>query len=455
MRNLNVFINALLVFIVLSFLTACVHTHDLRPKLDSYVNAFVEQDKFSGSVFVAQNGKTLLSKGYGMANYEHDIPNTPDTKFRLASITKQFTALAIMQLQEMGLLSLDDTVSKYIHKYPKGDKITIHNLLTHTSGIPNVQSLEDYKRKKIKPHTLEQLIDRFKDKPLDFHPGDRYQYSNSGYMLLGYIIEKISGKNYETFLKENIFAPLSMKDSGYDKAGTVLKNRASGYRLVENKLINSDYIDMSFPAASGALYSTANDLHKWDQALYSEKLISKESLAKMFNSHMSSSFPGYGYGWIIRRSKERYIVEHAGGIDGFSTDILRYPEEKLCVIVLSNFAFGQAWKISNGLAAIVLGERYEWPEKKVAITVDPTIYDQYVGRYKLDEGFIITISQEDNRLFAQAGEQVKIELSPSSLTDFFHRDFILEISFIKDADGKIKSLVLHDMGDHKAQRIED
>jgi|SRR5580700_4117231 CubicO group peptidase (beta-lactamase class C family) len=459
MKILNIFFNVLFAVTVFSSM-GCIHSKNLKPKLDAYLNELAEQKRFSGSVLVAKDGQVLLSKGYGMANYEHGVPNTPQTKFRLASITKQFTATAIMQLQELGLLSVSDTVSKYIPKYPNGDKITIHHLLTHTSGIPNVTSFSDYKRKKIKPHTLEQLIERFKDKPLEFEPGERFQYSNSGYMLLSYIIEKVSGQKYEDFLKENIFKPLGMNDSGFDKSSIVLKNRASGYSLVNDVLVNADYIDMSFPAGAGALYSTVVDLYRWDQALYSDKLLSKKSIDTIFFAFRNVTddneqpFPGFGYGWITRQSKGRSIVEHSGAIDGFSNDIRRYLEEKLCIIVLGNIAHTKAEWISHTLAAIASGEKYEWPKKRVAVKIDPIIYDQYIGRYKLDDNFTINISKQNNMLFAQLNDRAKIQLFPESETEFFQKWIDIQLTFVKDANGKVRQLILHDNGDHTAEKVE-
>ena len=438
--------------VLLGQLLACSTSRNLKRDLNSYVQTLAEQKKFSGSVLVAKDGEILLNKGYGMANYEHDVANTPHTKFRLASITKQFTAMAVMQLYEQGLLKLDDKLSKYIPDYPHGDKIAIHHLLTHTSGV--AYDISKHKKNKIKPHTLEQLIERFKYEPLQFEPGERYQYSNAGYILLSYIIEKASGKTYETFLKENIFIPLSMNDSGYDISSSILKNRASGYSLVGNTIVNSEYINMSVPAGAGALYSTVEDLYAWDRALYTEKLLSKKSLARIFNSHISSDFPGYGYGWITRRSGGRFITEHLGFIDGFSTNILRYPDDDVFIVVLSNYMQGHAWRISNGLAAIIFKEKYIITKKPVAISVDPAIYDQYVGHYRVKDDYLIAVSKENNRLFAKAGEQVKIELTPASLTDFFQRDFMLQITFVKDQSGKVTGLVIHGNNeDNFAERL--
>ena len=429
-------------------------------KLNNYVKAYVAIDQFRGSVLVAKNGKVLLCKGYGMANYEHDIPNTPQTKFRLASITKQFTAMAIMQLKEKGLLSVNDTLSKYIPDYPNGDKINIHHLLTHTSGIPNLPVFPESKKKKLESYTLEQRIELFKHAPLAFKPGEKYSYNNSGYILLNYIIEKVSGKTYETILKENIFDPLGMNNSGYDKVGLIIKDRASGYSLDGSKFINAAYIDMSYVAGAGALYSTVEDLYLWDQALYSEKLLPKKSLAALFTPYvvMDQSIPdsfSYGYGWRIGKIGNHNFVGHTGRFDGFKTNICRYPGDNISIIVLSNFDHSNISQLSSGLAAIVFGEPYELPKKRIAIVVDPQIYDQYVGKYRLKKDFILTVTKEDNKLIAQATGQGRVEIYPESETEFFNEAIDAQISFAKDEKGKVTKLILHQGGmDQGAEKIE-
>jgi CubicO group peptidase (beta-lactamase class C family) len=220
-------------------------TKSIEAEVDAYVKPYLEMGGFSGSILIAKGGKILLKKGYGMANYELGVPNTPDTKFHIASVSKPFTAAAVMLLQERGLLSVSDPLTKFISDYPKGDKITVHHLLTHTSGIPNVNNYPDYDAKSKFPQTPASLVEMFKNKPLIMQPGDQYNYSNSNYNLLAYIIEKVSGKSYGEFLKENIFQPLAMKDTGHDgQAETLLKNRASGYVPVGvSGFENAPYLD--------------------------------------------------------------------------------------------------------------------------------------------------------------------------------------------------------------------
>ncbi|MFA5075177.1 MAG: serine hydrolase [Candidatus Babeliales bacterium] len=423
----------------------------IKSKLDKYIKAYVELGWFSGSVLVAKDGKILLCKAYGMANYEHNIPNTPQTKFRIGSLTKQFTAMAIMLLREKKLLHVNDKICKYIPDYPNGDKITIHHLLTHTSGIPNFTEFPECKIEQLKSHNTEQLINIFKDKSLEFEPGEKYNYSNSGYILLTYIIEKISEKNYETFLKENIFEPLGMKDSGCDSFITIIKNRASGYGIFNDELVNAAYIDMSFTSGAGILYSTIEDLYLWDQALYKEKLVSQKSLDEIFTPFKDS----YGYGWIITQSSGHKLVAHAGGINGFSSDISRYPDDHVCIIVLSNFEHAQSSEIAAGLEAIIFGEKYEIPKKLIVISINPEVYNQYVGDYKLKENFFLTITKENNKLFVQATGQSKFQIYPESETKFFYKYINAQISFVRDEDNKVTKLILHQGGmDQEADKVE-
>jgi CubicO group peptidase (beta-lactamase class C family) len=439
----------IILFFLLSVL--CV-AQDIAAKVDEYINAQMKLGNFSGSILIAQGDKILVSKGYGMANLELDVSNTPQTKFRLGSVTKQFTSMAIMQLQEKGLLNVNDPIKKYISDYPNGDKITIHHLLTHTSGIPNLTDFPDFTETMMIPSPVEKTIERFKNKPLEFEPGEKFSYSNSGYVLLGYLVEKISGKSYESFLNENIFQPLNMTNSGYDHNSTILKNRASGYSLGKDGLINAPYIDMSLPIGGGALYSTVEDLYLWDRALYTEKLVSKASLEKMFTPFKED----YGYGWAITELFNRKRVSHSGGINGFSCNISRYVNDDVCVIVLSNIEHAPVGQMAKDLAAIVFGEKYELPQERVAIQVDPNIYDAYVGEYQVDTTLILNITKEDNRLFAQAigTGQPTFEIFPESETKFFLKVVDAQITFVKDEKGTITELILHQMGDHHAKKIK-
>jgi CubicO group peptidase (beta-lactamase class C family) len=423
----------------------------IASKLDEYLSAAAKQG-FTGSALVARYGKVIFSKGYGMANAEWDIPNTPLTKFRLGSITKQFTAASILLLQERGKLGAQDPVCKFFDNCPESWKeITIHHLLTHTSGIPNYTNFPDWRKTMMIPVTMESLVARFKDKPLDFKPGEKMSYSNSGYVALGHIIEKVAGESYESFLQKNIFGPLQMSGSGYDSHDTIMKNRATGYSFRDGKRINSEYLDMTIPHAAGALYSTVEDLFAWNEALFSDKLLSAKSREAM----MTVDKNDYAYGLAVTQQHNRKMVFHGGGINGFSTFLARFPEEKVTIVVLRNADYGAGPnKISQDLAAIVLGGKYEIPRERVAIKIDPKILDAYVGQYEFPTTFIITITKEGDSLMAQATGQPKFELFPESEIKFFYKVIDAQVTFVKDDKNAITHLILHQGGDHKAKKIK-
>jgi CubicO group peptidase (beta-lactamase class C family) len=441
---------SILVYVFIFSIT-CI-AQNIESKVDEYVNAYMKMGRFSGSILIAQNGNVLVSKGYGMANYEHDVPNTPQTKFRLGSITKQFTSMAIMQLQEKGMLNVDDAVIKYIPDYPEtGKKITIHHLLTHTSGILNFTSFPDYVTTMMIPSPVEKTVERFKDKPLEFEPGEKYSYSNSGYVLLGYIIEKVTGASYEKYIQENIFQPLNMKDTGYDHHITLLKHRAAGYDLTDDGPVNADYIDMTIPHAAGALYSTVEDLYTWDRALYTKKLVSRSSLNKIFTAFKNN----YGYGWGITTLFNRACTRHGGGINGFRSNIIRFVDDDACIIVLSNIESAPVNRISEDLIAILFGEKYELPREKKAISVESEILDTYVGEYEVTPEFHIYITKENGQLYAAAPGHTKAKMYAESETEFFLRIADVAFTFVKNEKGKVTQLILHmDGEDSPAKKIK-
>jgi CubicO group peptidase (beta-lactamase class C family) len=334
----------------------CAPAQDFVSRADTYVDAYVRQGKFRGAVLVAKDGKPVFRKGYGPANAEWDIPNTPDTKFRIGSITKQFTAMAILQLVEAGKVKIDDPVNKYLEQVPSTwDKITVHHLLTHTSGIPSYTSLPNFWRDKVRdPVKPEEIVKLIRDKPLDFEPGEKWIYNNTGYVLLGRIIEKTSGENYAAYIQKHIFDPLGMKDSGYDLHKVILKKRASGYSPDGT---NAPYLDTTVAYSAGALYSTVDDMLIWDQALHDGKLISKESYERMFTPVKNN----YAYGWNVVTFGGRTEVAHGGGINGFNTFFIRFPRERVAVAVFANMNGPYADQIAKGLGRMFFGETVNPP----------------------------------------------------------------------------------------------
>ena len=434
---------------ILLFVCACFSptgaAQDIGAKVDEYMNAGVKLGRFSSAVLVARGGTVLVSKGYGMANYEDAIPITPRTKFRLASVTKQFTAMGILILQERGKLKIEDPICNYVEACPAAwETITIHHLLTHTAGVPNFTAFSGYRQTKTMPTTVSALMARFRDKPLDFKPGEQFRYSNSNYALLGHIIERVSGKPYGAFLHEAIFGPLKMSDSGYDSTSEILKQCAQGYERVGDDLINVEPVNLSVSFAAGGIYSTVEDLYRWSQALSARKLVAEKTLAAMTTPFKDN----YAYGLIVDEQFGRKQISHSGSIDGFVTFIGCYPKEKVTVIVLSNLGNAPSPIIARDLAAIVFGEKYEVPVERKEIKVDAKLYDAYLGEYEREPGRNFKVFKENNRLFLAFLGRPTIELFPESETKFFVKVVDIQFSFVRDEKGHVTHLILHQNGEN-------
>jgi CubicO group peptidase (beta-lactamase class C family) len=346
--------------------------------LDAYVQSYVALNQFNGAVLVAQDGRVALKKGYGMANFEWSIPVTPDTRFRLGSITKQFTSMLVLQLVEEGKLSLDAKLTDVLPYYRKdaGGTVTIHQLLNHTSGIPSYTDLPNFFQKQGRTALpLKELVTTLCSGDLQFEPGSKFLYNNSGYVILGAVIEQVTGKPYEQVLQERILDPLGMKATGYDHSETLISKRATGYQSTAGGLRNADFLDMSLPYAAGALYSTVEDLYLWDQALYGTKLLSEAGKSKLFTPGLGD----YGYGWIVQKTPvgpdkaERTVIQHGGGINGFNTAILRVPEERTVVILLNNTGGAPLKPMALGVLELLHGRTPAPPKEPLARTLLPTL----------------------------------------------------------------------------------
>lgn len=555
--------NVLFGLVMIAF-TSMTSAQDKAKQIDGLMRRYVDNGQFNGTVLVTDNGKLVFKKGYGLANMEWNIPNEPDHKFRLASLTKQFTAMLIMQLVEQGKLRLDGKITDYLADYPKaaGDKITLHHLLTHTSGIPNYSDLPDYRTFERNRYKPADFIKKFSDLPLKFEPGSAFAYSNSGYVLLGAIIEKVTGKPYEKVLQENIFTPLQMHNTGYDVSYKVLPKRASGYQRWNLVYENASYIDMSIPYAAGALYSTVEDLALWDQALYTDKLLSASSKAILFTPYKN----GYAYGWGVGKMQvgqlkdSMEVMQHQGAINGFNTSLIRIPKNKQLVVLLDNTGGANLGAIQNNIIKILYSQPFDLPKVSVAYilgnaiqnnsladalnqyekikkqpaynlneeeinqmgynligvgkikeaivlmninviqfprsanawdsrgeaymlngekakaildykksleldpfsmnairklnelgekvpdpkeaTVEDKILDTYVGKYQLRPSFVISITKEEGRLYAQATNQPRHELYAESATKFFMKAVNDRILFVKNEQGSPEKLIL-------------
>ncbi|HYG65843.1 MAG TPA: serine hydrolase [Thermoanaerobaculia bacterium] len=415
--------------------------------IDRYLTAAYAANEPGAAVLVKRGDEVLLRKGYGMANLELGVPIQPDMTFELGSLTKQFTSAAILMLAEQGKLSVEDEVTRYLPDFPThGRKITLEHLLTHTSGIPSYTGLPDWMAKARQDMSVDELIGVFKGRPLEFEPGEKWAYNNSGYVLLGAILEKLSGKTYEQFVEEEIFKPLGMTSSRYGSLSEVIPGRVSGYgRTPDGNWSNAPYLSRTLPYAAGALVSTLDDLARWDRALSAGdgegKLLSRASLERIYTPYRLASGKSsrYGYGWFVSELQGQRSLEHSGGIFGFVTYMLRVPEERLLVVVLSNHP-GKSpdpEEVAMRVAARALGRPFEdTPTVKLAAAA----LDEYTGVYRIDEAAARMVTREGDRLFAHRTGSRKLEVVATARDEFFYPDSYTRLRFVRDARGKVAGM---------------
>jgi CubicO group peptidase (beta-lactamase class C family) len=426
--------------------------------IDRYLSGWAGLERFSGNVLLAKNGKIVFQKSYGSADIEHDVANRPDTVFRIGSITKSFTGLAVLQLEERGLLKVEEPLTKYLPETPGEWKaVTLHHLLTHTSGVPDISKAPPYSNHS-DPLRIDKTLKEMAGKPLDFEPGSRFTYSNSGYMILGRVIEKVSGKKYEEYLTANILRPAGMNHSGLDHNEPVVKHRASGYVVRSGALANAVREEMMGPFSAGGLYSTAGDLLKFDRALRGEAILKKATLDKAFTPRVKAAFPPpfndpnahYGYGWLVSNVAGHRSIGHGGWVSGFVTDFTRYPDDDMVLIVLGNIEGPQMPVISQKVNRVLWGGAYEVPKRRPGVRVDPVVLDAIAGKYEVAPGMVLTFTVEDGRMFVeQQGQAMKFELRAESESSFFVVDLPTTVTFDRDTAGKVVSALL-DMDGQKA-----
>ena len=409
------------------------------------IKAYVDGDVFSGAVLVAVDDQPVLRQGVGLADRELGVANTPETRFRIGSITKQFTATAILQLAEAGKLSIDDPVSKYYAAAPASwAKVTVRTLLTHTSGIPTYTAIPGFFDSTARlPHTPEELIRLTQDKPLEFEPGTQFAYDNTGYVILGYIIEKVSGQTYADYLQSHIFGPLGMTGSGYDSFSRIIPGRASGYEQGPTGWRNAAFLDMSGPFSAGALYSDVDDFVKWDRALNAGTLLSAASLKAMVTDYGHH----YGFGWTIDQKWGQDRIWHNGGINGFVSSFQRYPKARIISVALSNEML-DADKLAADLAGLCMGA----PVFPKQAQVPAGVLARYAGDYAPAAGAVISIDVRGDHLVAHVPGQQDSLLYPQSPRRFFDRTFDQTIAFETDAQGRVTDAVVTHNGQDSAYR---
>jgi len=413
---------------------AHINTLEIENKVDSLMMPLVDEGIVSGSILIAIRGNILFSKGYGLADREHNIPNKSETIFRICSITKTITAISIMQLQEKHKLNIHDKLNNYLDDFPNGDKITIYHLLNHTSGIPSYNWL----RSDNKPQELEVVINWVKELELKSVPGEKFMYSNSGYALLTLIIEKVSGMKYEDYIKENIFIPCNMENTGLYLMNNPLKNMAFGYGRVNYNGFNK--VERTCPLAKGDgdLYSTVTDLYKYVMAFYNDKIISQESRKQMLNAHKNNC----ALGWFVDKLQGEEVVYHDGGGLGYMNNMISFKDNELLVIYLFNSDFLLSHIVEEQLAAIALRKPWQPLFKKEYDKSSFNSFKTFAGEYTIDQSSNFTISVENGNIYFQVTGQPICKAFLFAENYIYIKEINSRIRFEKSEEGKIQYTAL-------------
>jgi CubicO group peptidase (beta-lactamase class C family) len=413
----------------------------LAVSFDRILAPVYPRDRPGAAVIVVKNGQVVYRKAFGLANLELKTPMRPEMVFRLCSVTKQFTAAAIIMLVEAGKLNLSDDITKFFPDYPTdGKKITVENLLTHTSGIPDYIN-KIWPARIGEPFTPNELIELFKHEHLEFEPGTKEGYSNANYILLGAIIEQLSGQNYGTFINERIFKPLGMTRSVYERNQELLPGRVSGYLQKEGRYINAAFYQTSQLYAAGALDSTVDDLARWDAAIGSDRLLKHSSWVRIFTPFKlaKGQTSAYGFGWAISEFQGHPVASHAGGVPGFRAYVMRLAQDHVYVALLSNdeTTETQPELIVHRLAGIAIGKPVIEPK---VIRIAATALEQFVGEYQ-DGDEKLTIRRDGDRLFARSSPDPEVELFPVSAEKFIIKAFDATLTFTKDKQGHVTGVI--------------
>lgn len=430
--------NRLLFTLLLLAVGGFGHAQSVSEKLDSYCKAFEATGNFHGTVQVKQKGQTLLSTGYGYANVEQKTRGNDQTVYQVGSITKQFTATVILKLAEQGRLSLSDKLSKFYPSFPKGDQVTIEHLLTHTSGIKSYTGVpvifDSIKTIPVNEAFMVKMIASF---PYDFEPGTNWSYSNSAYSLLGYIIEKVTGRSYEQNVREIILQPLGMTHSGFDFKNLKDTKATGYYQVTKDQALKAKLVDSTVSYAAGSLYTTPSDLSKWNNSLYTGKIISKKSIANAHTPRMNKN----GMGWFIDTIHSKKVIHHGGGIDGFLCQNYVVPEESIEITVMGNVGSYDPNKFTTDLLGIMLGQQVDLPKPKTGIDVDVAVLKQYEGEYELQPGMVASFMVKEGKLFVDTHHDPIQELLPKAENIFSFTHMEAELEFVKGASGKVEKFV--------------
>ncbi len=419
--------------LVLMFVGLSAFGQKVTREMDALGQEMYPADGPGATILIAKGDEVIFNKAYGMADLELNVPMRPEMVMEIGSITKQFTAVAILMLVEQGKISFDDDITKFIEDYPThGHHISIHHLLTHTSGIKSYTSMQTWPERWRDDFTPKELIDFFKNEPMDFAPGEQWSYNNSAYFILGYIIEKVSGMKYEDFIKQNIFEPLNMENSYYGSRRSIIPNRAEGYQMEEDKFVNAEYLSHTQPYAAGSLMSTVQDLYKWNQAVHSGRLVQKETLAKAQTDYTLNNGDkiGYGYGWGLSEINGSRSIEHSGGIFGYVSNGIYLPDEDVYTVILTNCNCKNPGELSTRLAALAIGKPY--PDMDDVISLKDSDMEKFAGVYDFGDDVLREFTLEDGQLYSQRANSQKFKVFPISKTKFFYENSLSQVEFSED-----------------------
>lgn len=432
-------------------------------KLEEYLQAAARMNRFNGTALIARKGKILLQKGYGFRNVQSQTFNDTNSIYQLGSITKTFTGAIILQLQEEKKLSLDDKLSKYLPDYPNGDRITINHLFFHTSGIYDFKNLlyGPDSAKLTQPVSKEWLVAQFKDKPLTTKPGDDVQYTNSGYFLLGLIVEKVTGKPFETAVRERFLTPLHLTRTGFDLRNLNDPGKTTGYTYwKDSALVAAPLTDSTVGYAAGGMYSTVGDLYRWSRVIQDRRMLKLQTWEAAFNPPKEGS---WGYGWGIshfEKDKKRIkLIFQNGNLPGFATFFIQSPVEDITLILLANVDdvsdVTSLEPTVSDLINLLFDQPYQLPKNRKAIPLSETALRQYVGSYQMTPERTMVLTLESGRLFLQVTGQAKFEVFAESETDFFLKAVEAQLTFQTDSAGNVSRVVIHQGGrDYSWKRLK-
>ncbi len=432
-------------FLPLLLITILSYGQQTDIRLDSLLKAYELVHSFNGSVLVVKNGVVLLNKGYGYRNANNRIHNDHHTIYQIGSVTKQFTTAVILKLQEKQLLNIQDKLSKYFPDYPKGDSITIEHLMAHTSGIYSYTDDKNFMENEVTiPATREKMMGLFMNKPFSFSPGSGWRYSNSGYSLLGYIIEQVAKKPYEQVVHELILRPLAMNNSGFDFTHLKQAEKATGYLILNDQdTVIAPIVDSTVAYAAGAIYSTTEDLYRWHQGLQKKTIVSKDQQERAYTSVKNN----YGYGWGIDSIKGKRRVAHGGGIHGFRSDFSRVPEDDICIIILSNGCSRGPGEITQSIYAVLYDMPYQIPTPKIAASLSREKLQEYEGEYEILPTLKIKLSVKDGQLIGEPTGQPSIIIYAEKEADrFFSKSPEIQLHFNRNEKGSVIGFILHQNG---------